>query len=321
MRRPRCTPVLSLLVLAAAPAAAQSRLSPEEQADSDRLRALIAAAPALQVERIELEPTVTLEGISAIAADRQGNLYVIHRPSDPEADPVVVLDPQGRLLRSWGRGLYRIPHGIRIDPAGDVWTLDANLSRVYKFTPEGELVLELDVGGIPDPEAGFCGATDVAFSPTGNGHIYVSDGYCNGRVIEYDGSGQKVREWGSRGSGPGQFDLVHGIAIGPDRNIYVADRENGRLQWFDLQGSFLGERKYGGQFYNVTFDAAGQLWASVHPKGVSLDEEFSVVKLDLATGRILGRIDVRSHELGIGPDGTILPATRSGLLVVFRPRS
>lgn len=315
---------LSILVLALSAVSASAQeprgLSPADQASSDSLRALTRAAPLLDVERVELRTSVMLEGISAIAADPQGNIYVIHRPTSPDADPVVVLDRQGNLLRSWGRGMYRIPHGIRLDREGNVWTVDANLSKVYKFTNQGVKLLEIDVGNIPDPNAQFCGATDVAFSPTGNGHVFVSDGYCNGRVVEYDANGAKVREWGSRGTGPGQFNNAHGIAIGPDNNIYVADRENGRLQWFDLQGKFLGERRYGGQFYNVTFDRNGQLWASVHPKGVPLDDEFNVVKLDNATGRILGRVEGRSHELGIGADGTIFPATRSAMLVLFRPR-
>jgi DNA-binding beta-propeller fold protein YncE len=311
----------SLLALAVAflPVSAQRNMSPEQQADSDALRALVRAAPDLQVERIELKPNVALEGISAIAADPQGNIYVIHRPTSPDADPVVVLDPQGRMLRSWGKGMYNTPHGIRVDPAGNVWTIDANLSRVYKFSAQGEKLLEIEVGDIPNPDSQFCGATDVAFSPTGNGHVFVSDGYCNGRVLEYDANGRKVTEWGSRGTGPGQFNNAHGIAIGPDRNIYVADRENGRLQWFDLTGRFLGEQRFGGQFYNVTFDSRGQLWASVHPKGVPLDNEFYAVRLDNQTKKILGKVEVRSHELGIGADGLILPATRSPLLVVFRP--
>lgn len=313
-------PILVMLALAAVPAAAQRGLSAEQQADSDGLRALIAAAPLLAVDRIELKPSIALEGISAIQADRQGNIYLIHRPTSPDVDPIVVLDPQGNLLRSWGRGTYTIPHGIRIDPDGNVWTLDANTSKVVKYTARGERLLEIEVGGIPDPTSDFCSITDIAFSPTGNGHVYVADGYCNGRVLEYDATGRKITEWGSRGDGPGQFNNIHGIAVGPDGNIYAADRENGRIQWFDLEGHFLGQRRYGGQFYNVTFDGAGQLWASVHPKGVSLDEEFNVVKLDNTTGKILGRVEMRSHQLGIGADGAIYPATRSPLLVLFRPR-
>jgi DNA-binding beta-propeller fold protein YncE len=312
--------VLALLAIAAVPAFAQRNQSAADSADAAGLRALIQAAPDLPVERIELKPNVPLEGISAIAVDPQGNLYVIHRPTTPDTDPIVVLNPQGTRIRSFGRGMFVIPHGIRLDPAGNVWAVDANLSKVFKFSNTGTKLLEIEVGNIPDATAQFCGATDVAFSPTGNGHVYVSDGYCNGRFIEYDAAGRKVREWGSRGTGPGQFNNAHGIAIGPDRNIYVADRENGRLQWFDLNGRFLGEQKFGGQFYNVTFDSKGQLWASVHPKGVPLDNEFFVVRLDNATKRILGKVEVRSHELGIGADGLIVPATRSALLVVYRPR-
>jgi DNA-binding beta-propeller fold protein YncE len=313
-------PILVMLALAAAPAAAQRGLSPEQQADSDGLRALVAAAPLLAVDRVELKPSIALEGISAIQADAQGSIYVIHRPTSADVDPIVVLDPQGTVLRSWGKGAYTIPHGIRIDPAGNVWTLDANTSKVVKYTNRGEKLLEFTVGDIPNPDSDFCSITDIAFSPTGNGHVYVADGYCNGRIVEYDAAGVKVKEWGSRGDGPGQFNNIHGIAIGPDRLIYAADRENGRIQWFDMQGNFLGQRRYGGQFYNVTFDGAGQMWASVHPKGVSLDEEFNVVKLDNTTGRILGKVQMRSHQLGIGADGTIYPATRSPLLVLFRPR-
>lgn len=318
---------LSLIAAAAltlaAPAFAQDAprgLSPEEKADSDALRALTKATPVLQLERIELRPAVKLEGISMVTADAKGNIYLVHRPTAADADPVVVLDPTGKMIRSWGRGDYKIPHGIRIDPAGNVWTLDANLSKVFKYTPEGKKMLEIDVGGIPDPKREFCGITDVAFSPKNDGHIFVGDGYCNGRVIEYDAAGKKIMEFGKRGAGPGEFNLVHGVAFGPDGNLYVADRENGRIQWFDIAGKFLGQRKYGGQFYNVTFDAGGQLWASVHPKGVSLDDEFNVVKIDNATGKFLGRIEGRSHELGVGLDGSIYPASRSGQLLVFRPK-
>ncbi len=315
--------VISMLlaIVALQPQVSTAQPGPQGAADSDnRLRALVAAVPLLDMERIELHPAVTLEGISSIASDTTGNLYVIHRPTDPNADPVVVLNRDGVFLRSWGKGMYTIPHGIEIDPDGNVWTTDANTSRIYKFTPQGKTLLEIEVGGIPDPNADFCSITDVAFSPTGNGHVFVADGYCNGRVLEYDAAGKKVAEWGSQGDGPGQFDNAHGIAFGPDGNIYIADRENGRLQWFDMHGRFLGMRTYGGQFYNVVFDRHGELWASVHPKGVSLDEEFNVVHIDLTTGRMLGRVPGRSHQLAIGDDGTILPASRSGSLIIYRPK-
>jgi DNA-binding beta-propeller fold protein YncE len=287
-------------------------------ADSDQLRELLKSVPQLSVERIDLQvnPPLMLEGISAVTADQRGNIYVIHRPA--HGDPIVVLDPKGNFIRSWGQGMFKIPHGIRIDPAGNVWTLDANTSMVYKFTPEGEKLLEIEVGGVPDKTRDFCGATDIAFAKSG--HVFVSDGYCNARVIEYDAGGKKVREWGKHGTGPGEFNTVHSIAVGPQGNLYVADRENGRVQWFDQNGKFLGEWKFGGQVYTVAFSQTGEFYAATHPKGVSLDEDFNVVKIDLASGKILGKFGVRSHELAVGPDGTLLPATRSSQLVLLRLR-
>lgn len=282
------------------------------------LRSLTKPLPLLRVDRIELKaiPSVTFEGISAIATDAHGNIFVLHRPMD--GDPIVVLDPTGRVLRSWGKGMFRIPHGIRLDPAGNVWTVDANTSLVIKFSPLGQKLLQITVGDVPDTARDFCGATDVAFAA--NGRIFVADGYCNARVIEYDSTGRKVREWGRPGTGPGEFDVVHAIVVGPQGNLYVADRENGRLQWFTPDGAFLGQLKFGGQLYNVAFGTTGEMYVSTHPKDVSLDEEFDVVKVDPATGQLLGRFRVRSHELAIGPDGALFPATRSGQLFLFRPQ-
>jgi len=289
-----------------------------QDADSDRLRALLKTVPQLPVERIDLQvkPPMMLEGISAVTSDRRGNIYVIHRPAN--GDPIVVLDPRGNVIRSWGKGMFKTPHGIRIDPAGNVWTLDANTSMVYKFTPEGKKLLEISVGDVPDKTQPFCGATDIAFAK--QGHIFVADGYCNARVIEYDAAGKKIRQWGKRGSGPGEFLVVHSVAISPNGQLYVADRENGRLQWFDQQGKFLGEWKYGGQFYTVAFSPNGDLYAATHPKGVALDREFNVVKIDVASGKILGKFEVRAHELAVATDGTLLPATRGSQLVLLKPR-
>ncbi len=290
----------------------------QDAESNNRLRALLRPVPPLPVARVDLTlpPPLRLEGISAVTVDRQGHLYVIHRPV--QGDPIVVLDAQGHFVRSWGKGMFATPHGIRIDPAGDVWTLDAHTSIVIKFTPEGKKLLEISVGDIPDRTQEFCGATDIAFAATG--HVFIADGYCNARVIEYDAAGRKIREWGKHGSGPGEFNTVHSIVTGPDGHLYVADRENGRLQWFDQQGTFLGQWRYGGQFYAVAFGPTGEFYAAMHPKGVPLDSEFSVVQIDLANGTILGKFEVRSHELAVMPDGTLLPATRGTQLVLLKPR-
>lgn len=286
--------------------------------DSDHLRSLTKQVPPLPVEQIQVKArrSEAFEGISAVATDREGNIYVLDRPAN--GDPVVVLDQQGNVLHSWGKGMFTIPHGIRIDPEGNVWTVDAHTSMVYKFTPSGEKLLEINIGGVPNPSQDFCGATDVAFGP--RGRVFVADGYCNARVIEYDSTGTKVREWGRPGTGPGEFKVVHSLAIGPQGYLYVADRENGRVQWFTLDGKFVGQWKFGGQLFTVAFGPKGELYVGSHPKVASLDDEFYLIKLDPGNGTMIGRVPVRTHEVSVGADGTVYPATRNGELLLIRPR-
>jgi DNA-binding beta-propeller fold protein YncE len=316
-------PMLSALLSNPSPAQPPS-LSPEQRADTKALRALANSIPLLPVERIELKvnPPMTLVGYSAAAADKRGNIYVIHRPTDPNVDPVIVLDAKGNLLRSWGKGMYTMPHSIRIDPQGNVWTVDARTSMIFKFTPEGKKLLEISVGDIPDASRPFCGATDVTFAA--NGHIYVSDGYCNARFIEYSADGKKLREWGKiatvpieafrsrpERTGPGEFNLAHDISIGRDGILYVADRENGRLQWFDKDGKYLGEKKFGGQLFSVAHSPAGGLYVGTQPRGVPFGEDAFIFKFDPKTGKILGKIAAPAHQLSVALDGTLLPGIRA----------
>jgi 6-bladed beta-propeller len=262
---------------------------------------------------------MTLEGYSAVAGDMQGNIYILHRPESKDVDPVVVIDSKGKFLRSWGKGTMSIPHSIRLDPADNVWVGDAHTSMFYKFTPEGKKLMEISVGDIPDPNRPFCGATDTAFAP--NSHIFVSDGYCNGRFVEYSADGKKLREWGKRGTGAGEFNVAHDIAIANER-LYVADRENGRLQWFHLDGRYLGEKKFGGQLYSVAVSPTGDVYVGAYPRGVPFNTENYILKFDPTSGKILGKIQVTAHQLSIGPDGTLYPGTRvgkTGSVLVIHP--
>ena len=131
---------------------------------------------------------------------------------------------------------------------------------VYKFSPDGKKLLEINIGGqLYRPCRGnFCSTTDIAFAP--NGHLFISDGYSNARILEYTPDGTKIKEWGTYGTGPGQFHLPHSIVrIDENGIVYVADRENSRIQRFDMDGKFLGEWDSMGRAFGLSLQG-GALW-------------------------------------------------------------
>jgi len=149
--------------------------------------------------------------------------------------------------------------------------------------------MEISVGALPNVYPGnFCGTTDLAFAP--NGHIFISDGYANARVLEYTGDGNKVREWGEPGTGPGQFHLLHSIQIDEEGVIYVADRENGRIQRFDLEGHYLGEWSHHVRTFSLTL-RGGSLYNATQPLDQPNGSPGWLMKLDPKTGHILGYVE------------------------------
>ena len=170
--------------------------SPAAIAQAAELRAIVQRAARLSLKPTEIRPTPPRDGwamgmVSWVAADRNGLIYILQRGD--KADPVVVMNPDGKVVRSWGAGLFVMPHAIRVDPQGSVWTTDAASSRVIKFAPDGSRLLEIAGGGQPTPgRNNCCGTTDIAFAS--NGHLFISDGYANARILEYSGDGKKIRE-------------------------------------------------------------------------------------------------------------------------------
>ena len=244
--------------------------------------------------------------MSWAAADRSGLIYLLQRGE--KADPVIVVGRDGRVLRSWGPRAVGVPHSIRIDPEGNVWTTNSNTSVVAKYSPEGKALLTIDLG--PTPEAcrerrwRACGTTDVAFAP--NGHVYVADGYWNARVVEFTADGRKVREWGTKGAGRGEFDTPHSIVIDERGVVYVADRENGRVQRFDLGGRWLGEWRTIGNPYSLAL-AGGTMWMGVGQRTPAGALQPTLVKVDARTGRASAYAVVAGgHGLGVLPGGDTL---------------
>lgn len=169
------------------------------------------------------------------AVDVQDNVYVFTR----SPHPVVVFDKDGNFLRSWGEGVFsNRTHGISISPDGHVWCADDGHHVVQKFTLDGQLLLTLGKQDEPAPKwsgSPFNRPTHAAVSPN-SADIYVTDGYGNCRVHRYDKDGRHILSWGGPGVGPGEFVRPHNVAIDGNENVYVADRENNRVQVFDNQG-------------------------------------------------------------------------------------
>lgn len=173
--------------------------------------------------------------VAAVACDRKDRVYVFNRG----AHPMIVFDREGNFLRSWGEGQYPRAHGLHIDAEDNLYLTDDGGHFVRKCTPEGKVLLELGVPGQPAPFMSgrpFHRCTHTALSP--QGEIYVSDGYGNARVHKYSPDGRLLFSWGEPGSDPGQFNVAHNIATDEEGWVYVADRENHRVQVFDGKGRY-----------------------------------------------------------------------------------
>jgi len=320
MRMTQCVMSTFLMLLLCLPASPQGAASKDLAAESAQFRALMKSSPPLELKLKELPISPPRSGwkiemASSVAVDRNGLIYVLQR--GPDADPVIVVDREGRVVRSWGRGLYKIPHSIRIDGDGNVWTVDAGSSMVYKFSADGKQRLEINVGGLPTaPRSAFCGTTDIAFA---RDRVLISDGYANARILEYTNEGKQLREWGSPGDGPSQFRIPHAIAIDREGIIYVADRENGRIQRFNSQGHYLDEWRHLGKTFSLKVTSADELLLGTQPRDVENGAEPWIVKVDRKTGKIRGVIQsLGHHSIDLNADGELLTGARPDKVLWFR---
>jgi DNA-binding beta-propeller fold protein YncE len=184
----------------------------------------------------------TLSDVASVAVDSKDRVYVFNRG----AHPMIVFDRDGNFIKSWGEGLFHRAHGLHVDADDNLYCTDDGDHTVRKCTADGKVLLTI---GIPEKPAPFMSGepfhrcTHTALSP--KGEIYVSDGYGNARVHKYTPDGKLIKSWGEPGSDPGQFNIVHNISTDVDGWVYVADRENHRVQVFD------GNGKYEAQWNNL----------------------------------------------------------------------
>jgi sugar lactone lactonase YvrE len=196
----------------------------------------------------QLTPPLKWGEVPNVAIDPKGTVFVFTR-SEP---PVVELTPAGKVLKTWGQGMFVWPHGIRFDRDGNLWitdgrAADGNGQMVYKLSADGSKVLmTLGTKGVSgDGPHEFNGVTDVAIAP--NGDIFVSDGHVNSRIVKFSKDGTFIKAWGKKGTAPGEFNLPHSIVFDSRGRLLVADRSNKRIQLFDQDGTFLEEWKQFGE--------------------------------------------------------------------------
>ena len=194
---------------------------------------------------------------SAVDVDRDGtSIWVAERcgantcagKMDP---PILKFDQSGTLVKSFGGGMFVFPHGIAVDKDGNIWVTDGQGRdgkghQVFKFSPDGEVLMTLGKAGVAgDGPDTFNQPDDVAIAP--NGDIFVSDGHTpamgNARVMKFAKDGKFIKQWGKHGSGPGEFEVPHALAFDSRGRLFVGDRANNRIQIFDQDGNFIDQWK------------------------------------------------------------------------------
>lgn len=179
-----------------------------------------------------------LGDVAGVSVDASDNVYVFHRGPHP----MIVFDRDGNVISSWGDGIFTRPHATFIAPDQTIFCTDDGDHSVRRLTLDGQVLATYGTPHQPSPyQSGrpFNRCTHTAMSPEGD--IYISDGYGNARVYKFAPDGRMITSWGSPGTDPGQFNLPHNICTDVQGRVYVADRENHRIQVFDGDGSFLAQ--------------------------------------------------------------------------------
>jgi sugar lactone lactonase YvrE len=236
-----------------------------------------------------------------VAVDAKDHVFVLHRGEHP----IIEFTPEGKLVRSWGDGLFIRPHSIRIDPQGNIWTVDNDTHQVLKMDASGRVRMVIGRRGVSgETEENFNRPTDVAFGP--NGEIYVSDGYVNSRVVKFSKEGRYVTAWGKKGKAPGEFNLPHSIAVDKQGRVYVGDRENYRLQIFDADGKFLKEWTNVGSPWGLDLRPDQTLFIAdgYNDRIVKVDLDGKILGAFGNNGRMAGELSY-VHNLGLDNAGNI----------------
>ena len=289
----------------------------EAQRPSDPALLVPQEAPLLDYvvapSAFTLPAGVTMNATASVAFDAAGNMIVLTRSMEAFYE----FDPNGVFVRSYGGNLFTRAHGIKVDAQGNIWATDVGGHAVYKVDRAGKLLLTLGTKGEAGEWNEAAGSrkltqpTDVAIAA--NGDVFVSQGHTPGangdaRVLKFDKDGKFLAQWGGKGSEPGKFQVAHGLDIDPQGNLWVADRENQRIQVFTPAGTFVREMKFAGLPCSI----------AIGPRQAFMVNGFAgqIVQMDL-TGKVLAVTGKpgkgpgefgEAHVMAVSPKGEIFVA-------------
>ena len=245
--------------------------------------------------------------VFGVSVDSRGNVWVLDRCGaascvGSNVPPIQEFDSSGNFVKSMGAGLFVFPHSLYVDKQDNLWITDCGVkngkgNQVFKLSPDGKILMTLGkkgvLGGSPD---NFVGPTDVAIAT--NGDILVADGHAalklgggefygntgktegpRMRILKFSEDGKFIKAWGKEGTGLGEFNVPHGIAVDSTGRVFVADRGNNRIQFFDQDGKYLGEWKQFGKPCGIFIDANDNLYVADSDSNADIwDWKYSVDK-------------------------------------------
>ncbi len=254
--------------------------------------------------------------VSAVAINKAGEIIIAHR-SGP---PISIFTKEGNHIRSFGEKIFTSIHGLRVDKDDQIWATDMTSHIVVKMDMTGRLLMTLgerDVAGKDGKH--FNRPTDSAIAS--NGDIFVSDGYGNSRIVKFDRDGNFLKVWGSRGVGKGLLHLPHALVLDDQEQLYVADRENKRIQVFDLDGKYIRQMD-GFAPYGLCLGPDRKLYVADGraDKVMSLSLSGVVDMTWGGKGSGYGEFNM-PHGIAVGADGSVYVAEIDGQRIQkFEPR-
>ena len=256
---------------------------------------------------LTLPDGVRMGAPSSVAMMSNGHMLVFNRGDQP----LMEFDEKGVYVRGFGQGRYTRAHGMRIDPEGNIWTTDVNGHTVTKLSPSGDVLMTLGTRGQAGKWEGdtklLQEPSDIAFGPQGDVYVVLGHGRGEGRVSRFDKAGNLMTSWGGNGSGPGQFNQPHTILVN-DGMVYVGDRENRRVQIFDLNGKYIKEWKFAGLPCGLDLGADKQMYLASGFAG-------QILRLD-ANGKAVGMMGQPGKGLGEFGEAHYMTITRTGDIYV-----